>query len=834
MLRIRMTRLFFPVLWVLVLLVGVIPVQAQTQPPNASPTPQVGTPYPNDGGQPQGANLTPETLNAEDRAQVEELLPEAALPYFQHTYVKASNTDAADVFGTSVALSGDTLVVGAPGEASDATGVNGAQGRNVAKNAGAVYVFVRNGNGWSQQAYLKASNAEKGDSFGGSVAISGDTIVVSAIGEDSISMGVNSDQSNNARPNSGAVYVFVRNGTTWSQQAYLKASNTDEGDAFGGSVAISGNTILVGAPREDSSAKGLNGDPWDNSAEDSGAAYIFTRSGGTWTQQVYVKSSDSYGAFDFYSDLFGTSAAISDNTIVVGAPWSKELGAAYIFVGSGSTWTEQAKLTAPRPDYGDGFGGLVGISGDSVVVSAAGEDSAATGVNGDATDDSLTDAGAAYVFVRSNGIWKHQAYLKASNTETYDLFQSVAISGDTVVVGAGYEDSESTGPNGDQANNLALSSGAMYVFRRNGTTWSQRAYLKASNTNQYDNFGDRVAVSGNLIVAGARNEASHARGLNGDDADNSMYSAGAAYVFELPPYAASLKRADPSPTTAASVGYTLTFSEDVTGVDASDFTLVASGQINGESLVSVSGGPKIYNISVSTGSGSGSLRLNLVDNDSIVNATATPLGGPGLDNGYLFGEIYIVRPSTAIFFSKAPQDGWVLESAEPSQTGGWLNSSATTFRLGDDESNKQYRSILHFATGLLPDAAVITNATLKIRRAGLPHGIDPFTSFGDLRAESGAPFFGSQSSLELSDFNAGSSAPGVAGLFDPVPVNNWYSATLGNSGKTSINRIGPTQYRLRFVTDDNNNDIADFAGFYSGNFATQSLQPTLVVEYYVP
>lgn len=825
---IKIVRLFFTILLMVLSLPGFVTAQAQTQPPNDGPNPQVGTPYPDDGEQ-----SMPETLNANDRAQVEDLLPEAAVPYFQEAYVKASNTDATDIFGSSVAISGDTLVIGAPGEASDAKGVNGPQGRNVAKGAGAVYVFVRNGSTWSQQAYLKASNAEKDDGFGGSVAISGNTIVVGAIGEDSISMGVNNDQTNNAKPGSGAAYVFVRNGTTWSQQAYLKASNTDEGDAFGGSLAIFGDTILIGAPREDSSAKGLNGDPWNNLAEDSGAAYIFTRTGVTWTQRVYVKSSDSFGAFDFYSDLFGTSAAMSGNTIVVGAPWSNEKGGAYIFTGSGSSWTEQAKLTAPHPDYSDTFGGLVAISGDTVVVGAAGEDSKATGVDGDATDETMNDSGAAYVFVRKeDGTWKHQAYLKASNTEAYDHLSSVGISGNTVVVGAMHEDSAATGPNGDQVNNSALSSGAVYVFRRNGITWDQRAYLKASNTNQYDNFGDQVAIYGSTIVSGAKGEASAARGINGNQADNSANEAGAAYVFSLPAYVASIKRDDPSPTTAASVSYTVTFSEAVTGVNTSDFALTASAA--GASVVGVSGGPKVYNVLVSTGSGSGSLSLNLVDNDSIKNAKGVPLGGAGVGNGNLAGEMYAVRPITVTFLSQGQQDGWLLESNETSHTGGWLNNTSPVFRLGDDASNRQCRAILHFATGTLPDTAVITKATLKIRRNGGPLGTDPFTTHGDLRVEIGVPFFGSTSALELADFDAAASIPSVAGLFDPVAVDNWYSAAFGETGKTNISRTTPTQYRLRFVTDDNNNATADFIWFFSGNVAESSVHPALVVEYYLP
>src|SRR5207244_2147045 len=153
-----------------------------------------------------------------------------------------------------------------------------------------------------QQAYLKASNAEANDFFGASVAISGDTIVVGATSEDSNATGVNGDGGNNSEVNSGAAYVFVRSGATWTQQAYLKASNTGGSDFFGGSVAISGDTIVVGATSEDSNATGVNGDGSNDSELNSGAAYVFVRSGATWTQQAYLKASNTGG-----SDFFGGS-----------------------------------------------------------------------------------------------------------------------------------------------------------------------------------------------------------------------------------------------------------------------------------------------------------------------------------------------------------------------------------------------------------------------------------------------------------------------------------------------------------------------------------------------
>ena len=225
------------------------------------------------------------------------LVSSAATARPQTTYLKASNADAGDEFGWAVAASGNTLVVGARYERSDSLGVNADQGDNTAVFAGAAYVFVRTGAGWEQQAYLKPTNTDQGDRFGSAVAISGDTIAVGAPEEKSEATGVNGDQGDNSKNSAGAVYVFVRNGTTWSQQAYLKASNTEQvasfGDRFGASVGVSGDTIVVGAPDEDSSASQVNGVQTNNNKLSSGAAYVFVRNGASWHQQAYLKAANS-------------------------------------------------------------------------------------------------------------------------------------------------------------------------------------------------------------------------------------------------------------------------------------------------------------------------------------------------------------------------------------------------------------------------------------------------------------------------------------------------------------------------------------------------------------
>jgi hypothetical protein len=381
----------------------------------------------------------------------------------------------------------------------------------------------------AQQAYVKASNPQTLDFFGDSVAVSGDTVVAGAIFEDSTTSGINTVPVDVDDFNSGAAYVFVRSGSTWTQQAYLKASNTDRLDAFGSSVAVSGDTVVVGALSEDSSATSINGNQNDNSASAAGAAYVFVRSGSTWTQQAYLKASNA-AAFD----AFGCSVAISGDKVVVGARGkdgnsASDIGAAYVFVRNGTDWDEQDTLSASNSGASDQFGSSVAISGDTVVVGAAGEDS--SGPEGQLFDGA-ENAGAAYVFERRIRSWLQQAYLKASNTGAGDRFgESVAISGDTIVVGAPEEDSSANGVNGNQLDNLTVNSGAAYVFLRTGTTWSQQAYVKASNTGASDRFGDSVAISGDTLLVGAPFEDSSANGINGNQADNSVDAAGAAYVF---------------------------------------------------------------------------------------------------------------------------------------------------------------------------------------------------------------------------------------------------------------------------------------------------------------
>lgn len=477
-------------------------------------------------------------------------------------YVKASNSDPADRFGYSVALSADgrTLAVGARGEDSQARGIDGEQADNSAVFAGAVYIYVREGSDWRQDAYVKASNSDASDEFGFSVALSADgrTLAVGARGEDSDANGLNGDQADNSAEFAGAVYVYKRGpGDGWRQEAYVKASNSDAVDDFGFSVALSGDgrTLAVGAPDENSDADGVEGDQTDNSAEYAGAVYIYSQEGdGAWRQEAYVKASNSDAG-----DEFGFSVALSaDGTVLavgargegsqaggpVGDPADNSAaftGAAYVYVQEGaSNWRQDVYIKASNGDAGDQFGYSLALSGDgrTLAVGAPYERSQADGIDGDQGDNSAESAGAVYVFARQDVRgWSQEAYVKASNSDGGDEFGfSVALStdGGSLAIGGHGESGSADGIGGSQADNSAESAGAVWAYARDmSRSWTQKAYVKASNSGEFDQFGFSLALSGDgeTLAVGAPDEQSDADGIDGDQTDNSIDRAGAVYLY---------------------------------------------------------------------------------------------------------------------------------------------------------------------------------------------------------------------------------------------------------------------------------------------------------------
>ena len=407
----------------------------------------------------QATTNVPDGLTVADWAQIKsQLAPQTIADFTQQAKLTASDAAPFDYFGWSVAVSGDTAVVGAPYDDTQ---------------RGSAYVFTRSGGIWSEQAKLTASDAADHDHFGYSVAVSDDIAVVGAPYDD------------DAGNSSGSAYVFARSGGIWSQQAKLTASDAAAHDLFGWSVAVSGDTAIVGAPDADDGAGWPTG--W-------GAAYVFTRSGGLWSQEAKLTPSDIVYRF-------GLSVAISGDTAVLGTPGDhnggESSGAAYVFTRSGGIWSEQAKLKASDAAAFDIFGWSVAVSGDTAVIGAYGD------------DDGGNDSGSAYVFARSGGVWSEQAKLTASDPAAFDNFGwSVAVSGDTAVVGAPFAN-----------NGAAVDSGSVYAFTRSGGIWSEQTKLTVSPPGAHNLFGHSVAISGDTTIVGE----------HGDDA--SGFDSGAAYVF---------------------------------------------------------------------------------------------------------------------------------------------------------------------------------------------------------------------------------------------------------------------------------------------------------------
>lgn len=320
---------------------------------------------------------------------------------------------------------------------------------------------------------------------------------------------------------------------------YVKATNTDAGDEFGRSIAMWGNTLVVGAPGEDSNATRVNRDQTDNSSIDSGAAYVYEKDvNGSWSFQTYIKP-----LFPFKL-VFGTKVATSNNRISVALniPESALLGRlgkmdAYR-KNDANNWEHFSSLSSPLPHPSTDlypFGTDIVLTDEFTIVSFPGQQGSATGINGDrdAIFDTVTDAtaGAVYIYVdiSSQGGHRLVSYTKASNTGAFDRFgYSIAFSGNTLAVGAPGEESSATGVNGNQADNSAPDSGAVYIFTYdNNTGWSQQAYIKASNTEEGDQFGSSVSLSGDTLIVGAPFE----DGTRDNPDDNSRLQSGAAYVF---------------------------------------------------------------------------------------------------------------------------------------------------------------------------------------------------------------------------------------------------------------------------------------------------------------
>jgi len=679
-------------------------------------------------------------------------------------------------FGYSVAISGDTALVGAPL-------VPNAWG----PYAGTAYVFVQSGGTWALAGNLYAWDGLSYAYFGASVALDGDTALV---GAHWASTGANFGAE-------GAAYVFVKPGggwtTTGAYTAKLTASDGVTFEEFGDSVALSGDTALVGA--------------WGDAGK-KGAAYVFVKPGGGWasgTETAKLTASDGLA-----NDRLGRSVALSGDTALVGAPYDNLgggfEGSAYVFVKPGGGWaggTETAKLTASDATASDQLGYTVALSGSVALAGAPGDD---------------TNTGSAYVFVEPGGGWAtgtESAKLTASDGATLDqLGISVALDDDTALLGA----------NGDDSGK-----GSAYVFVEPGGGWAsgtETVKLTASDGAASDYFGASVALSGDTALVGAL----------GDDSEK-----GSAYFYY--PYT-DLGVSAAFNAAAATVGDTVYLTTTVSnyGPWSSAFDLALSAPLpTGLTYVSSAATHGSYDSGTGTwsiGPFAASTSASLMIQAAVASFPTNPLTftaslvGNDIDSSNnSASDTLAPLILSAAFSSQAGYDGWVLESTETSNVGGSIDPVATTLRAGDDAADKQYRSIVSFDTSSLPDTAVITKVTLKVRKQGIV-GTNPFTTHGLLSAAIRKPRFGSAVWLQVGDFQAAASLTSGT-TFSSTPISNWYSAIGSSSTYPYINKTGTTQYRLKFATDDNDDLGADYMRFHSGDSATMAYWPQLIVEYYV-
>jgi len=317
-----------------------------------------------------------------------------------------------------------------------------------------------------------------------------------------------------------------------------------------------------------------------------------------------------------------------------------------------------------------------------------------------------------------------------------------------------------------------------------------------------------------------------------------------AYEFVPPAFlsVSSILRADPNPTNAANVNFTVNFSRSVTGVEIAppfdDFGLMVSSGITGASIAGVTPvSGTTYSVSVNTGSGNGTIGLSVIDDDSIIDSANHPLGGAGTGNGsFNDGELYTINKSvtttsSASFKSNSANDGWILESGENTNVGGSFEKNGTTFNVGDDQKNRQYKSILSFDTSSVPDNAVIVSAQLKVKRQSV-FGTDPFGTHGALVSEVRGGSFSDGAALQVDDFSAPASQNAVHDQFAPLTFS-WYVAQLSSTNLVLIHKAGLTQFRLSFTRDDNDDLGSDYVKFFSGN-SISGYQPQLMLTYYMP
>lgn len=372
----------------------------------------------------------------------------AANSFAAQNIILADDGKAGDSFGYDVAIDGNTALVGA--FKADINGVI---------DAGAAYVYVLGNNGWQKQAKLFAEPAFADDTLGGKVALKNNVAMLGVMLRD------------NKGKDSGAVVSFEREVNVWKQRQIFTAPDAKPGDAFGQSIALTKNYLVIGAPRND----GL--------ANDAGATYLYKRENDTWRYQTKITASDGVAG-----DLFGISVAIDDNTILVGADLHDEKaensGAVYVYVLEGSKWKQEAKLMASDGGITDIFGVRVALSENTALVSARRDDTKELGI----------DAGSAYIFVRNGSTWTQRVKLTSPDGQADDRFgRGVALSNDTAIISAMNHD-----VNGSNT-------GALYVYKKVSGGWRYTSKFVAKSSMPDDKFGWNVGLSNDVAIIATPN-----------------------------------------------------------------------------------------------------------------------------------------------------------------------------------------------------------------------------------------------------------------------------------------------------------------------------------------
>jgi hypothetical protein len=577
----------------------------------------------------------------------------------------------------------------------------------------------------------------------------------------------------------GATRVAKWDGANWSALG-SGVNNTVYALAVDAShnIYVGGAFTNVDFPEADYIAK-WNGSAWSALASNGS-------SNGALNGAVYalaVNGTDVYVGGGFTS-VVNTSNVAIPNTVYL-AKWD------------GAAWSAMDGISSP-------------VSNQVYALTVSGNDVYVGGFFND-LDGVLT---ADYLAKWDGSVWSGLGSDGSGDGSLNSYVNAIAVIGNRVFVGGNFV-------NVQNVDTTTLGS-ADYVAMWNGANWYALGSDGSSNGSLNNMVQSLLILDNDLWVGGGFQNVNN-NGITVKEADRL-----AVFGLDVPATVTSIVRLEATPTSRKTAQFSVNFSEPVINVDAADFLLSKTGNLIGESVASVSGSGATYTVTVNTGVGDGTLRLDIPAGATITDATLNALGGLP----YTGGETYTVDRQL-IAKSTGTQDGWILESGENTNVGGSMDSTATTLRLGDDATRKQYRSILSFSTSALPDNAMITKVSLKVRRQGVTGGGNPVSTFQGFMVDIRKGTFGT-SALQLTDWQAAASK--TVGPLTPTLTSGWYTINLTTS-KASINKLatagGLTQIRLRFQLDDNNNVVANFLSLFSGN-AGGAARPQLIIEFFVP